>query len=129
MRFGGYLLLCCAALHAQGVITTFAGTDWVFPGNGKPALNAPLGTINGLTFDPAGNLVIADYDNCIVARVGPDGILTVLAGNGTCIASNVISGDGALATNASIGSVYSAVFDSIGNLYVSTTSRIRKITP
>lgn len=129
MRSAGYVLMCCAALHAQGVITTFAGTGWVFPGNGKPAISAPLGTINGVTVDQAGNPILVDYDDCIVARVSADGILTVLAGNGTCLNSNVVSGDGGLATNASIGPVYSAAYDSLGNLYVGAIGRIRKVTP
>lgn len=58
MRSAGYLVVCCAAPHAQGVIATFAGTDWVFRGNGKPALNAPLGTTNGVTVDQAGNPIL-----------------------------------------------------------------------
>jgi hypothetical protein len=42
-------------LQAQSVLTTFAGTDWVFPGDGKPALNVPIGDLSGITLDPDGN--------------------------------------------------------------------------
>lgn len=30
--------------HAQGIITTRAGTDWVFQGDGRAAVNAPRGS-------------------------------------------------------------------------------------
>src|SRR5579871_4496866 len=67
---------------SQGVITTFVGGNWVFTGNGKPALNAPFGTISGVTFDPVGNLVIVDRGNCLIERINPDGTVSVIAGNG-----------------------------------------------
>src|SRR5271165_4249934 len=50
-------------VSAQSVITTKAGTDWLFPGNGLPAVSAPLsGAAYGLdiAFDQNGNLYIAD---------------------------------------------------------------------
>jgi len=46
----------CGTAGAQGVITTFAGTDWVFAGDGKPALDAALGMVSGITVDQAGNV-------------------------------------------------------------------------
>ena len=50
-------------IRAQGIITTSAGTEWVFAGDGKPALDAPLGNINAVTLDRSGNLVVADPGN------------------------------------------------------------------
>ena len=87
-------------LFAQSVITTIAGTDWLFPGNGQPALNAPLSSGDGLglTVDANGNYYIADIGNLMAMRVGSDGILNVIAGNGV----NFVSGDGGLGVNASL---------------------------
>ena len=36
---------------SQGIMTTIAGTESVFNGDGKPALNAPLGRVSGLTLE------------------------------------------------------------------------------
>ena len=68
---------------AQRVITTYAGADWLFPGDGRPAINAPLGgTLSlDLATDRNGNYYICDEDNSMVMRVGPDGIINVVAGN------------------------------------------------
>lgn len=119
---------CLTPAHGQSVLTTFAGNDWVFPGDAKPAVNAPLGQLFGLTLDRAGNPIIVDNDNCLVARVEKNGVLTVIAGNGICGLSFVISGDGGPATAAGVFSPYSAAFDPAGNLYISNDSVIRKVS-
>lgn len=69
----GFLLLLSAPFFAcaQGVITTIAGTDWTFRGDGGPALNAPLGTIGGMAVDSGGNIFAADTENNLVVRVSP----------------------------------------------------------
>ena len=66
------------AAFSQGVITTVAGTDWLFPDNGGPALNAPLSETFGLDLavDGSGNYYIADDGNLDVMRVGTDGTKT-----------------------------------------------------
>src|SRR5260370_29695377 len=66
----------------EPIITTFAGTDWIFQGDGGPALSAPLSQVDQLAADPEGNILIADPGNHMVARLNPDGTLAVLAGNG-----------------------------------------------
>lgn len=69
----------------QRVITTIAGTDWLFPDDGQPAaLNAPLSGAFGrdLAVDRNGNYFIADDENLMVMRAGPDVIINVIAGNG-----------------------------------------------
>lgn len=77
------LLLLAEIAAAQGIITTVAGTDWVFHGNHKPALDAPLSyRLPGIAVDPAGNPVFADAENSMVARINADGTLDVIAGNG-----------------------------------------------
>jgi uncharacterized protein (TIGR03437 family) len=122
------LAVCCAMAHAQGVMTTFAGNDWVFPGDGKPAVDAPLGVIYGLAIDRAGNPILVDNGNCIVARVEKTGLLSVLAGNGICGVASGVSGDGGPATSATVYSPFSAAFDPAGNLYVSSNFSVRKVS-
>jgi hypothetical protein len=53
------LILPAQHIRAQGIITTSAGTEWVFAGDGKPALDAPLGNINSVALDRSGNRVVA----------------------------------------------------------------------
>jgi uncharacterized protein (TIGR03437 family) len=116
-------------LQAQRVITTIAGADWLFPGDGRPAINAPLsGALFGLdlAFDQKGNYYIADGDNLMIMRVGADGILSVVAGTGI----NFFSGDGGLAINACITTPLAIAVDRQGNLYIAEVANfIRKVTP
>src|SRR5215472_18477124 len=99
-------------VQAQHVITRFAGADWLFPGNGLPAMNAPLSGAEGLdvTVDNKGNYYIADAGNLMVMRVGPDGVVDVIAGNGVFFAS----GDGGLAVNAAVFQPTAVAVDSSG---------------
>jgi len=112
---------------AQSLITTIAGTDFVFHGDGQPALNAPIGAVAGVTVDRSGNLYFVDLDNNLVMKLTADGTLRVIAGNGI----GGFSGDGGPATSASINSSGGLAVDPAGNVYLADTSnsRVRKITP
>jgi trimeric autotransporter adhesin len=131
MKYTAIFLTVSAIVHAQGVITTFAGTDWVFNANGKPAASAPLGIITGMTVDPAGNPVFVDYENCMIDRLNPDGTLAVLAGTGCIVFSNGTgsTGDGGPATRASLRGPHAVAYDKLGNLYVTGLYDVRKISP
>src|SRR5947209_7689285 len=87
------LLLLATVLNGQRVITTVAGTDWVFPSDAIPGLTAPLGSISAVAVDPMGNVYIADETNHMVLKYDTSGNITVLAGNGL----PAFSGDGGLA--------------------------------
>src|SRR6267378_3522940 len=112
----------------QRVITTIAGTDWLFPGDGRPAVNAPLGGADfglDVKVDGNGNYYICDGDNQMVMRVGRDGIVNVIAGNGFPFRS----GDGGLAINASLSFPTAIAVDSGGNVYIANLlGRVRKVT-
>src|SRR6266478_4027995 len=121
--------LLTASLFAQTrVITTVAGSEWLFPGDGRPAIQAALGGPLSLDVatDASGNFYIADTDNCIIVKVGADGIANVVAGNGLL----GVSGDNGLAVNAALDLPTSLAVDANGNIYIGEYGgRIRKVTP
>ena len=62
----------------------------------------------------------------MVMRVGPDGIINVIAGNGLSFPS----GDGGLAVNAGLSIPVSIALDQAGNVYIGQyAGQIRKVTP
>ncbi len=133
-RISGFFLFLACFLPAPGqVITSIAGTDWLFPGDGSKAINAPIGGSLGLDVatGPDGSFYIADADNEMVLRVGTDGILHVIAGNGFV----GHWGDGGLAVNAALFNVSGVAVDATGNVYVAEYGgknfggAIRMVTP
>lgn len=80
MMFRILFALTCVQAQER-IITTAVGTDWLFNGDGKPALDAPLGFARAVAVGPDG-IYFSDPDNAIVGRIGADGKLTVVAGNG-----------------------------------------------
>src|ERR1035438_6836351 len=57
-------------IAATGIITTVAGgAIYGSNGDGVPATQAGLGTITAVALDSAGNLYIADEENCRVRKV------------------------------------------------------------
>jgi len=110
----------------NGIITTVAGTNAAgFSGDGGVAANAQLQSPKGVAVDASGNLFIADSLNSRIRRVGTNGIITTVAGNGT----NGYSGDGGAATNAEMHWPYTVAVDAFGNLFIADygNSRIRKV--
>ncbi len=131
-RQAAIVVASAALLRGQGVITTIAGTDWVFPGLTMPALQAPLGPLLGTALDPRGNVLLLDTQNQMLFRYTPaDGILAVVAGNGLA----GFSGDGGSAARASMNAPDSVAVDRAGNIYVADHVRdpesqgIRRIAP
>lgn len=85
-----------------------------YGGDGGPATQALLLIPAGVTVDAAGNLYIADWLNNRIRKVDTNGIITTVAGNG----SQAFSGDGGLATAASLSLPQDVTTDSAGNLYI-----------
>jgi sugar lactone lactonase YvrE len=104
----------------NNVLSTVAGNGtYGFSGDGGNATNASLALdlnpLPTIAFDSKGNLYIADTDNQRVRKVDTTGIITTVAGNGTC----GYSGDGGPATNAALYWPESIALDSQGGLYIS----------
>src|SRR5437764_461193 len=85
------------AADAQTIISTFAGSDYRFDGDGKRAIQAPLGRVAAVAVDNQGRVYVGDPDNHMVMRFTPNGTLNVIAGIGMA----GYSGDGGPATSAS----------------------------
>ena len=117
--------LVCASPALAQVITTVAGTTFSFPSQPVPALNAPLGNVAGVATDAKGNVYFTDSDNNLVLKIGPDGNLSVVAGNVT----NGPSKDSGPATSVTLSGPSGLAVDSAGAVYVAEFygHRVRKI--
>ncbi len=114
-------------VSAAGIISTFAGNGVPgFSGDGGKAKAAELNSPANIALDVNANVYIADQGNNRVRRVGDDGTITTVAGNGL----SGSSGDKGSALKASMVPLAVAV-DSRGNLYISDIGnggqRIRKV--
>jgi uncharacterized protein (TIGR03437 family) len=116
-----------------GIISTVAGYGTkTYSGDGSFALQAGINP-SALGLGTGGSFYIVDsgtaYDggSYRVRMVAANGIITTVAGKAT----NADSGDGGLATSASLGGPSGVALDSAGNLYISEyyTQHIRKVSP
>ncbi len=111
----------------DGIILTVAGNgQFGYSGDGGPAIQATFGSPYGVTIDSAGALYIPDGAANRVRKIGPDGTVTTVAGNG----SPGFTGDGGPAVQASLYYPIATAVDPIGNLYVvNALSRVRRVSP
>jgi hypothetical protein len=120
----------------NGILTRFAGVclttfcdsygiDTGYSGDGGPATEAKLYLPQGLAVGPDGGIHFADTYNYRIRRVGPDGIITTVGGNG----STGYSGDGGPATAAMISQAFWVAVGSDGSVFLtdSDNRRIRRI--
>ena len=119
-------------VSASGIINTVAGNgayctgpvDNCTPlGDGGPAISARLSYPFGVAVDGAGNVFATEFTR--VRRISPDGIITTVAGNGT----GGFSGDGGPAVSAALTGAVRVATDGAGNLFITDTLRIRKVSP
>lgn len=110
----------------SGATTTLAGNGKAgFSGDGAATANS-LNYPSAVALDAAGGIYVADLFNYRVRRVGQDGAIRTIAGNGQFR----FFGDGGPATQAVLHNPNALAFDNVGNLYVADAMnrRIRKIS-
>ena len=123
------------------VITTIAGDgtqchsvfDPSYPacGDGGPATQAHLDFTNEIAVGRDGSLYLSDYGLNRIRRIGPDGVISTVAGSGAiCFPQNAPCGDGGPATLAQI-SAGPIALGTDGSLYIAEYNRhiIRKVSP
>ncbi len=114
-------------VDANGVIVTIAGNGTsVYGGDGSAALNSGLAFPRGLAADRSGAIYVSEGNRGYIRRISADGIITTAAGNGT----RGYSGDGGLATNATVGFSLNVALDRWGRLFISDrdSQRVRRVT-
>ncbi|MDQ6759848.1 MAG: hypothetical protein M3Z32_08290 [Acidobacteriota bacterium] len=125
----------------DGTIQTIAGTGAAgFAGDGGPAISARFNGPEGLAFDSAGNLYVADHFNYRVRRISTDGSVKTVAGTGLpSVLDNgwpEPQGDGGPATLAQLFGPERVAVDATGSIFIGEHgngpyigNRIRRVTP
>jgi len=123
--FGGVI----RKISPDGTVSTFAGTgQGGTTGDGGPAIRGGSFESRTLVGGPDGAVYVITGDSR-VRKIGPDGVIGLVAGTGTGSGLNRSQGDGGLAVNATLNEPGEVAFDQQGNIYIADTSnaRVRKI--
>ena len=113
------------SVDSNGIIRTVAGNGKIASsGDGGAATNAGMNPAS-VALDASGNIYIADYAGSRIRKVGSNGVISTVAGQGT----NGYSGDGGAATNARLYSPAAVAVDALSNLYIADfkNDRVRKV--
>lgn len=113
-------------VNSNGIINTVAGNGGNgYSGDGGAATNASFYSLLGVTADSSGNIFLSDSFSMVVRKVGTNGIITTVAGNGV----QGFAGDGGAGNNAKLSTPRGLAADSLGNVFISDAgnNRIRKL--
>ncbi|HOI96658.1 MAG TPA: tandem-95 repeat protein [Syntrophobacter fumaroxidans] len=114
-------------VSAAGVISTLAGTgEEGFSADGIAAANANLDGPCAVAVGPSGSVYFSDSGSNRVRKIGLDGIVSTVAGNGVA----GYSGDDGPATQAGLNNPSAIAVDCSENVYIADTNnhRIRKVS-
>ena len=120
---------CVRFIDCDGLIQTAAGTAGAFSegysGDHGPAIEAALDRPLSVAVAFDGSLYIADTGNHAIRHVGPDMMITTVAGTG----HPGFSGDGGPATSAQLGKPEGVAVAPDGTVYIADTNnhRVRRI--
>ena len=113
-------------IDTNGIVTTIAGNGLMEEsGDGGPALEAGILTLDDIAFSPDGELHFVSGLSNRVRKITRDGKIVTVAGRGY----QGYFGDGGPATKAMLKQPTGIAFDSKGNLYITDlgNNRIRKV--
>ncbi|MCW3121098.1 MAG: hypothetical protein JWQ38_590 [Flavipsychrobacter sp.] len=113
---------------SSGIITTICGTGTAgFSGDNGPASVATLNFPTWIAVDNKGNVYITDGYNNRIRKIGKDGIIRTVAGNGIA----AYNGDNIPAISASLNGAQGICVDVHDNLFIvdGANPRIRKVDP
>jgi trimeric autotransporter adhesin len=100
-------------IATNGIIRLAAGTGAVgHSSDGGYATNTALGAPTAVAVDSSGNFYLNDHDYWRIRKVSTNNIISTVAGT----SSSGFSGDGGLATNASLGQTDGVVIDKTGRV-------------
>ncbi len=114
-------------IDSKGIISTIAGKgEHNDSGDGGPAIEAGIRSMDDLAISPSGELYIVESNTHVVRKITKDGKIHTVAGHA---GEQGFSGDGGPATAALLKGPAAAAFDSKGNLYITDmgNNRIRKV--
>ncbi|HEX7645548.1 MAG TPA: DUF4214 domain-containing protein [Burkholderiaceae bacterium] len=128
----GNLYICDSSSNAileispAGTMTILAGTAGHRGSADGMGTAAQFSNPNGLAFDHAGNLYVADTNNNTIRKIDSNSMVTTVAG--TAGSAGFVDGTGAAARFHSPRGI---AFDPAGNMYIadSANNAIRKMTP
>lgn len=122
-----HLIVCLLALLTSGASVSADPGLIPYPGigDGKKATDVVLTLVDGVAVDSKGNLFISHRSKNRIRKVGKEGIITTIAGNGRA----GYSGDNGPALKASFNFPAGLCSDPTGNLYVADRNnhRVRRI--
>ena len=106
---------CIRRIGTDGVITTVAGRGGVAGSSGDdgPATGALMNAPTGIAIDAEGTAYVAEYGGHRIRRIGVDGTITTILGNG----QHVTSGNGVAAAEARTHSPEGIAVDREGSVY------------
>lgn len=108
-------------IAVDGNMTTLAGTGVAgSTGDGGPATAATFNAPVNVDIDAVGNIYVAEFSGQRIRRISTQGTITTVAGTGVAGSS----GDGGLATDATLQSPYGA-FIAPGGYFIPTRDGVR----
>jgi sugar lactone lactonase YvrE len=115
-------------LDTAGVLTTIAGTGQPYDpvGDGGPALSAGIYHPSVVALDGGGAVYLHDAQTLAIRKVGRDGKIRRVAGNG---AGGEYAGEGGLALNATLGGVVGRIAVHPTGVYFTSGGKIRRVRP
>lgn len=115
----------------NGIITTVAGNgNAFFGGDGGPATEASIVDVSGVFVDEDGIIFISGARSHRVRKIGLNGIITTVAGNGGSGIAGELNGDGGAAVEAQLSFPIDVFGDNQGNIFIAdqfSNNSIRKV--